>query len=180
MAVRIIYFVHGTTTDNEEGRATGQRHGELSPPGIRQTRALARQVEDRTFDAVYCSDLRRAMDSAALAFGDDHPLLQDARLREIDYGDLTGKKKTWDLKTFIDTPYPGGESYRDVERRMAAFLEYLGADCQGKRVAIVAHQAPQLALEVLLKGQTWEQAIEEDWRRTGDWQPGWEYVLCAS
>ncbi len=179
MAVRITYFVHGTTTDNEAGRATGQCPGELSPLGVKQARALAKEVADRTFDAIYCSDLQRAVNSAILAFGDDHPIRQDARLREIDYGDLSKKKKSWDLKDFIDTPYPGGESYKDVERRMAEFLGYLGANYQGKRIAIVAHQAPQLALEVLLQSKTWEQAIEEDWRRTGDWQPGWEYVLCT-
>jgi len=41
----------------------------------------------------------------------------------------------------------------------------------------VAHQAPQLALDVLLKGRTWPQAIAEDWRNKKAWQTGWEYEL---
>jgi len=45
-------------------------------------------------------------------------------------------------------------------------------------VAIVAHKAPQLALDVLLKNKTWQQAFAEDWRKTKSWQPGWDYVLA--
>lgn len=79
------------------------------------------------------------------------------------------------MENYIDTPYPNGESYKDVERRVADFLAFLKQNYDGEHVAIVAHQAPQLALDVLLKGKTWQQAIAEDWRKTKAWQPGWEY-----
>ena len=36
MSVKIIYFVHGTTTDNEEHKSTGQNPGVLSKLGITQ------------------------------------------------------------------------------------------------------------------------------------------------
>ena len=48
---------------------------------------------------------------------------------------------------------------------------------KGKTIGIVAHRAPQLALEVITKGITWEEAINNDWRKTGDWQPGWVYIV---
>ncbi|KKQ27796.1 MAG: hypothetical protein US42_C0005G0021 [Candidatus Magasanikbacteria bacterium GW2011_GWC2_37_14] len=48
---------------------------------------------------------------------------------------------------------------------------------QNKHIAIVAHQAPQLALDVILSGKTWEQAIDEDWRKQKAWQPGWGYII---
>ena len=41
----------------------------------------------------------------------------------------------------------------------------------------MAHKAPQFAFQVLTQGKTWEQAIEEDWRKTKSWQPGWEYIV---
>ena len=47
----------------------------------------------------------------------------------------------------------------------------------GKTIAIVAHRAPQLALEVISKNITWEEANKNDWRKTGDWQPGWTYEI---
>jgi len=47
----------------------------------------------------------------------------------------------------------------------------------GKCVAIVAHKAPQLALDVLVKGQTWEEAFANDWRKQKAWKPGWNYEV---
>jgi hypothetical protein len=57
------------------------------------------------------------------------------------------------------------------------FVDSLGTEYSGKHIAIVAHEGPQLALEVLLKGKTWQQAIDENWRKTKSWQPGWEYTV---
>jgi len=47
----------------------------------------------------------------------------------------------------------------------------------GKSIAIVAHKAPQLALDVIIKKKTWKQAMKEDWRKTKTWKPGWDYKL---
>jgi len=179
MSVRITYFVHGTTTDNEKDLATGWTHGELSNLGRKQAEELGHQAQG-DFDVVFCSDLQRAIDSANLAFNQKYKIIADKRLREAHYGDFTGKpandfKKT--LTQYIDHSFPNGESYKDVEKRIASFLEFLKKSYWGKHVAIVAHQGPQLALEVLVSGKTWEQAMEEDWRHTKAWQPGWEYVV---
>ena len=177
MSVHITYFVHGTTTDNQEHLATGWLPGELSAAGREQAKDLARQAAGKHFDVVFCSDLQRAVDSAQLGFGDTYSIVQDERLRECNYGELNGKPHTFKdrMDDFVDTPFPGGESYKDVERRMASFVQFLQEQYDGKHVAIVAHQAPQLALDVLLKGKTWRQAIAEDWRKTKAWQPGWDY-----
>lgn len=177
--ITITYFVHGTTTDNQQHLATGWLPGELSELGREQAAKLGRMVEDQRFDVVFCSDLQRAVDSAELGFGGKYKIVQDARLRECNYGDLNGKPHTFkdNMDDFVDSPFPNGESYKDVERRMADFLDMLRRDYAGKHVAIVAHQAPQLTLDVLLRGRTWQQAIAEDWRKHGDWKPGWKYEL---
>ena len=57
------------------------------------------------------------------------------------------------------------------------FLEMIKKEYCGKTIGIVAHRAPQLALEVILNNLTWEEAIDKDWRKTGDWQPGWIYKV---
>jgi broad specificity phosphatase PhoE len=180
MSVKITYFVHGTTTDNEKGIATGWQPGELSEIGIVQARELGKLVADKEFDAVFSSDLKRAVDSARLGFGDKYEVIQDQRLREINYGDLTGHLEIEfkeNLEKYIDLPFPNGESLKDVEKRISDFLKDVNNKYNGKSIAILAHQAPQLALEVLLKGKVWEQAIASDWRKTKSWQPGWEYVV---
>lgn len=180
MVVKITYFVHGTTTDNENHLATGWAPGQLSELGIQQAKELGELTADKLFDVVFCSDLKRAVDSAELAFGDKYEIIQDKRLREANYGDLT-RAPLASFKSrmaeYINKPFPNGESYKDVERRIEDFLSFLRKNYAGKHVAIIAHQAPQLALDVLIKKKTWEQAIAEDWRHTKAWQPGWNYVI---
>ena len=77
----------------------------------------------------------------------------------------------------ITNRFPEGESYEDVKARTADFLEFLKKNYDGKSIAIVAHKAPQLSLDVLIKSKTWKQALAEDWRKTKAWKPGWEYIL---
>lgn len=176
MAVDIVYFVHATTTDNEENRATGHARGELSKLGVQQAKDLGDKV-DEEFDAVYCSDLHRAVRSAKLAFGDKYDIREDERLRECDYGEMTQGKDTWNIRKYIDEKYPGGESYMEVEERVSNFLEFLWREHQGDKVALVSHQAPQLAIEAVTEAKSWDEVIENDWREVGEWQPGWNYRL---
>jgi alpha-ribazole phosphatase/probable phosphoglycerate mutase len=118
--------------------------------------------------------------SAELTFKGLVPIIPDARLRECNYGDYNAKPSAivepLQEKMIIER-FPNGESYEDVKTRLADFLAFLKKNYDGKSVAIVAHKAPQLALDVLLKNKTWEQAFAEDWRKTHAWQPGWGYIL---
>ena len=182
MSIRITYFVHGTTKDNENGIATGQLPGELSELGIEQARELGMNIEGNPFDAVFSSDLQRAVDSARFAFGNRHEIIYDQRLREINYGDWNGKSDSFKdrMTDFIDTQFPNGESYQDVKNRMRSFLDEMKETYDQKHIAIVAHQSPQLALESICNGKTLQQAIDTDWRKTSNWQPGWMYILRKS
>jgi len=181
MTIKITYFVHGTTTDNEKEISSGWKDVELSELGIKQSVALKEQTEDKKFDVVFCSDLQRAHNSAKLAWEGIYPIIPDARLRECNYGKLNGASSAivepMQEEECINNRFPEGESYEDVKARIADFLEFLKMNYEGKSVAIVGHKAPQLSLDVLLKGKTWEQALAEDWRKTKAWKPGWEYEL---
>jgi alpha-ribazole phosphatase/probable phosphoglycerate mutase len=176
--VKITYFVHGTTTDNEKGLCTGHAPGELSKLGIQQAKDLGDQVADKKFDRVFCSDLKRAVDSANLGFIKKYDIRQDPRLRECDYGDFTQEDESKvDYKKYVDIKFPNGESLKDVEERIKNFLNWLKKNFDNEHIAIMAHKAPQLALEVLIKNKSWQEAIDEDWRNTKSWQPGWEYII---
>lgn len=180
MTVKITYFVHGTTVDNENDIASGWSNCKLSELGIKQSIDLKDKIKNKKFDVVFCSDLKRAVDSAELTFGDSVKIIQDKRLRECNYGDFDGadsENVDGMMPKCIDKPFPSGESYKEVEKRMKGFLDDLKKNYSGKHVAIVAHRGPQLALDVLLKGKTWEQAMKEDWRLKKAWQPGWEFEL---
>lgn len=180
MAINITYFAHGTTTDNEKGISSGWFDAELSELGVKQSIELKDQVKDKTFDVVFCSDLKRAVDSAKLTFGGIAPVISDARLRECNYGKYnaqsSGIVESMQQKAITER-FPDGESYEDVKVRIDDFLKFIKQNYEGKSVAIVAHKATQLALDVLLKGKTWEEAFAEDWRKIKAWKPGWEYIL---
>ena len=77
----------------------------------------------------------------------------------------------------IYTRFPNGESYEDVKQRMISFLEDIKKKYDGKHIGIVAHKAPQLALDTILKDMTWEEAFKNDWRTIGKWQAGWVYTV---
>ena len=180
MAIKITYFVHGTTTDNEKEISSGWFDVGLSELGVKQSIELKDQIKDKKFDVVFCSDLKRAVDSAKITFEGIVPIIKDARLRECNYGKYnaqsSGVVEPMQEKA-ITEPFPKGESYEDVKERIADFLEFLKNNYMDKNVAIVAHKAPQFALDVLLKGKTWEEAFAEDWRKTKSWKPGWEYNI---
>lgn len=181
MALRITYFVHGTTTDNEQHISSGWKDVTLSELGVKQSIDLREQTNGKKFDIVFCSDLKRAHDSAKLAWEGMYEIIPDARLRECNYGELNGASsdivEPMQEKEYIAKPFPRGESYENVKERVSDFLTFLKKEYDGKNIAIVAHKAPQLALDVLLKNKTWEQALTEDWRKTKSWKPGWEYTL---
>jgi alpha-ribazole phosphatase/probable phosphoglycerate mutase len=87
MPVQLIYETHSRTIGNERGIATGWLQGDLSADGRRFARDLGRRWEDTDLAAVYTSDLRRAVQTAEIAFaGREVPLIADRRLRECNYG----------------------------------------------------------------------------------------------
>ena len=178
MSVKIIYFVHGTTTDNMEHKSTGWLHGNLSKKGIEQSTELGKQINLNEIDLVISSDLQRAIDSSKYIFKDSKVILHDKRIRECNYGDLNGEDASLvKYEEHIDSKFPNGESLRDVEKRLRNFCEYLLENFDGKTIALVSHKAPQLALEVITKNISWQNAIDNDWRKTKNWQPGWRYEI---
>ncbi len=174
---KIIYFVHGTTYDNAAEKCSGWKQVELNDLGKEQAKNLGNVTKDIKFDVIFTSDLIRAIDSSNIAWP-NYDKIQDERLRECNYGDYDGEsKKLVVYEEHIDEPFPNGESLKDVEKRMTEFIDFLKKEYPGKTIGIVAHRAPQLALEVLTKNMTWDEALENDWRKRKAWQPGWEYYL---
>lgn len=104
----------------------------LTDHGEHQARALRPVLDGRTFDGVWCSDLRRARTTARLAWaGEVRP---DARLREMSFGRLEGRP--WDtldarwqeaMVRFEGFEPPGGETFDDLRRRVLEFVDALPA-----------------------------------------------------
>ncbi len=177
MSIEIVYETHSTTEDNEAGRATGWLPGRLSEQGRAQARELGQRRASDGIAAVFCSDLRRAVETAEIAFGTSGiPVLQDWRLRECDYGALNGMPAA-DMhagrREYLDVPYPGGESWRQAVKRAGRFLADLPLRWEGRRVVIIGHIATRWGLDHVLRGVPVEDLMTEEF----GWRPGWSYRL---
>ena len=176
MAVRLVYETHSTTVDNEAGVCTGWSPGQLSAAGVRNATALGERRR-HDVDLVVSSDLHRAVQTVEVAFADSPvPRLTDPRLREVDFGELTGAPVDVvhaQRRTRIDDPFPGGQSYRQVAEGVRELLGELAHDQDGKRVLLVGHAATRYALDHLLTGRPLSRAAAAPFA----WREGWEYRL---
>lgn len=142
---------HGETEWNRARRIQGQTDSPLSELGQAQAAATAGVLRDRPAVALYTSDLGRAKATAQVlgtALG-QRPQL-DARLRELDYGELEGM--TWSevqqthttlyqalRRGSTDVRPPGGESRRDMLERAQAFMAEVRRLHQEDEVVVVSH-----------------------------------------
>lgn len=155
--ITIFYQGHARTLDIERGIASGHFDVALAESGRKQAAEEYKPVYDGIeFDAAFTSDTQRAYETAQIMLaGKDTPIMQDARLRECDYGDMTGSSRSEVEATrpqYITKPFPNGESYEQVMRRIKSFIDDLAKDNEGKTVLVVGHYATYLGLEHVIKG----------------------------
>jgi probable phosphoglycerate mutase len=177
---QVLWLVrHGESTWNARGLAQGHDdQARLTSRGLRQARAVAIQLRDRPIRALYSSDLRRALQTAApLASALGLTVTRDARLRERCLGVLEGTAAA-SISPAVSgvgdgLVADGGESLRDFYRRVAEFSDELtalratgGADPAGDPgwagdVAVVAHGGTLRMMSAYRRGvpvdqMTWE------------------------
>jgi probable phosphoglycerate mutase len=141
-ADQVLWLVrHGESTWNTAGLAQGHCDlAELTPRGHLQARVIACQLRGRPVRAVYASDLRRAVQTAApLAAAFGLTVVRDARLRERCLGSLEGSPSAAILPAVSglrvgrvadpDARPAGGESVRELYQRVAAFAGDLAELC---------------------------------------------------
>lgn len=108
--IKIIFEAHSTTIDNEAHLASGWNDVDLSELGIKQCQELKDRYINANIDAIFPSDLQRAVKTAIpLASAKHIPVYPDKRLRECDYGDLTQAPKDEvesQKPQRIETPFP--------------------------------------------------------------------------
>ena len=177
MATIIVFETHALSEDNERGVASGWAPSRLSERGRRLAEELGERRRSDGIAAVFSSDLRRAVETAAIAFPPGTlPVLLDWRLRECDYGDRNGASvdtHVRDRAHYLDEPYPAGESWRQAVARVARWLDDLTPRWSGERVLVVGHVATRWALDHHLNGVPLETLVAADFA----WQEGWEYQV---
>lgn len=148
-----IYLIrHAEAEGNLYRRSQGQYDANISPLGQAQIAALAERFRKIPLDALWSSDLHRTM-STATAILKYHPHLSlqtTPALREVCMG--VWEDMPWgnidrdnheQMELFSEDParwdIPGGESYDAVIARIRETILSLGAQYDGKTIAVVSH-----------------------------------------
>ena len=172
-----IYFVtHSASKDNEAKISSGWKDVELSELGIQQAKELGERFKNIKIDLICCSDLKRAVDTVKIAFGDKIPIIIDKRLRELNYGDFNGKPSEIVgpmKKERIKEPFLNGESYEQAMARVHNFYKELKKNHSKKTVLIIGHRATQFGLDTLISGKSLEECLGVPLK----WQSYWEYIF---
>lgn len=148
----VILVRHGQTAYNLQNRFQGFLDIPLNENGLKQAKLLAKSLKDYPIDVFISSPLSRAyvttetvakMHGMTIAYTDD-------RLKEINFGDLSGltaeecaEKFPKETKLWAESPslanFPNGENLRDLQYRGRAALEDAVAKYPGKTIFIGAH-----------------------------------------
>jgi broad specificity phosphatase PhoE len=175
--IQVVFETHSISEDNEREVASGWSHSRLSPRGRGLAQELGQRRRRDGIDVVFSSDLRRATETAQIAFAETAiPILLDWRLRECDYGEFNAgpaAEHVGHRAQFLDEPYPGGESWRQAVARVGGFLDDLPSRWARKRVLVIGHVATRWGLDHCLAQVALEELVEADF----GWQEGWEYTL---
>ncbi len=153
---RVLLVRHGETDWNREGRWQGQAGPGLNETGLWQARAVAERLASTGIDALYSSDLERALQTAAALTSrlGLEPLV-DPDLREVDVGDWSGLTREQVLEQDPRgyarwrrglSGWHGGETYAQMHARSVAALGRILIAHERQSVAVVAHGGPIRAL----------------------------------
>ena len=148
---RLILIRHGETDWNTEGRWQGQIDIPLNENGLEHAQQLASELEREGIQAIYSSDLLRAIQTAdPLAKIAGLKVNIDPRLREIHQGEWQGMLVT-DIRARYAELFqqrranplaiapPGGETVLEVQQRVFNSLDDIILRHPDETIAIVAH-----------------------------------------
>lgn len=146
---RLILIRHGVTEWNIEKRYCGHNDIGLSNEGKSQVKLLFNRLKAVRFDKVYCSNRKRAMQTARMLFRHEK-IIPTSNLREINFGVLEGLKheeivkkyayayKKW-LRDSFKNNIPKAEPMAAFKERVEnAIWDIMRSNC-GKTIAVISH-----------------------------------------
>ncbi|HZP85345.1 MAG TPA: histidine phosphatase family protein [Burkholderiales bacterium] len=148
---RFTVVRHGETAWNAQGRIQGNLDSPLNEEGLAQAILLGERLARERFDAVYCSDLGRVLQTIQPFV--DHTRIEPIRspqLRERHLGVFQGLTSEECMQRYPDEykrfhgrepdhAVPEGESIRQVYARVSSFFNQAAARHSGQALLIVTH-----------------------------------------
>ena len=164
---KFIFVRHGQSESNEAGIFTGQLDLNLTEIGKQQAINTANFLQNYTIDAIYSSDLIRAVKTAeptAKCHGLE--IFTEKDLRELYAGNWQGKTFKYLLETYPDSyanvwrndfgnsKSDGGESVLELANRVYTKITEIAKKHNNQTVAIFTHATPLRVLSALWHGYT--------------------------
>ena len=152
MPTTIVLVRHGETDWNRENRFQGHADPSLNDLGRAQAHALATELENERFDAVYSSPLKRAGETARIVSASLGLAvrLSDA-LKEVDVGSWSGLTRAEVERAFpvgyerwleLSHGWDDGESYDELGERVVSGLVRIADRHPEELVLAVTHGGP--------------------------------------
>lgn len=169
--MRVYITRHGETLWNQEGKMQGWKNSKLSLKGIENAKKLGQHLKDIQFDAVYCSSLGRARETALHIIGEQTlEITYCDDLKEMNFGKWEGMKHTdvdllyaeqrnnyWNKPENYESIE--GENFSDLLARAELFIEKLKQLKDVENLLIVSHAIYIKALYSVIK----EYTVNEFW-----------------
>jgi probable phosphoglycerate mutase len=164
LTTHVIIIRHGQSQGNAEGRFGGHTDTPLSPRGRKQAQATAKALASEKFDAIYSSDLPRAIETASPLVDLTGVSLETTdALRERSVGVMEGltfeeaaeqhpEQYQALLRRDFEHVLLGGESYRQTLDRASRQLDEAIEQHKGGRIAFFAHTGTICILILHLMG----------------------------
>ncbi len=167
--MKLFIVRHGETEHNRNGIVQGVVDSPLTAKGIEQAKKLGERLSKKKIDIIFCSPKGRAMQTLEYikAFHKNIPVKYVDDLGERNYGIFDGKpdkdmvndKGKNMIPSHEYTP-PGGESFKDVQKRAISFIESIKGEYKDKNVLLVAHGRLNKILITTLLGRSLSQTNE--------------------
>ncbi len=161
---RLLLVRHGITESNTARRFAGYTDVEMSTDGYSQVERLRDRLVNEKIDAVYSSDLKRALVTAGvISSGHNVDIVPCPELREVNYGNAEGltfqeiSSRYPDVAELITNfnlrlKFPGGEGFEGFIERVIEFLDRLNKHAPSETILIVSHSGPLRTLVCHLLG----------------------------
>jgi probable phosphoglycerate mutase len=176
----IVLIRHGQSQGNAEGRFGGHTDTPLSPLGRKQAAATATALANETFNAIYSSDLPRAIETASPLAQLTGVEIQPAEaFRERSVGVMEGL--TFEeaaeqhpeqygalLRRDFEHVLLGGESYRQTLDRASQKLDEVIEEYSGGRIVVFTHTGTICILVLHLMGALDAPELKPVWIATSN------------
>jgi len=174
---RYFFMRHGEAESNVAGILNSdiRKKDSLTNKGRREAKKSGLELSKKKIDFIYASDFIRTKETAKIVAKSlgipQNKIIYDKRIRELNAGKMSGKtlKEYHSLFGKLSDKFnkapDGGETYRELRRRVGEFLFEIEASSKNKNVLVISHGAIISTARVLACGLSNKDVRDSDYKK---------------